>query len=388
MKRRALFRAGALAASWAFAACTSGGFPVLAPRNEYALYRESRVAPSIDARLAAAQRYLRQNPRGRFEQRVKAWFEPAEARFFERAYHSAPELERYLRALPDGPHAKRAAERLAELALARQYAERREARQSERFAATLKALAEADAGRRNLGRQVQTWLSRLLSLGAAGGWGARTSELPHEFIFAYRMQEPKAVCAARKCVKSMRLGYAVPTPAGLKEREVELLVVLYLKDGGVRGASILGKALFTRLGEALLIRAIDDDDPQARAEAIARSVQFLQNSLQTELPFDACAQPVVSPVVVHRRCRGLNVVAIAGETAVDLDRIEVTPFVQAAPEGVEATQPAASSPEALPAPAVPKMPAPAEQNGALPAKDAGRARPTPENAERPPQSTP
>lgn len=328
--------AASLLAQFSAACATRGVSSVLAPRDEYALYRRSRVAPTIDERLVAAERYLRENPSGRFHREVSDWFGPAEERYFVRAWNSVPALERYLRALPEGPHAGRAEERIAELALAQEYAERREARSSERFSKALKALADADAGRKNLGRHVQRWLAHLMSLGAEGGWGARTHELTHEFIFAYRMQEPEAVCGPDQCVKQLLLAYSVPTPAGLLERRAELLIVLHLRDGGIRGASLAGKALFTRLGEALLLRAVDDDDPQARAEVIARSVQFLQNSIQTELPFDGCARDVVSPVVVHRRCRGLDVMAVAGETSSDLDRVDVTPFDEPSNDSVPA----------------------------------------------------
>ena len=60
--------------------CGCGGF-VTSPAD-YTAYRATRVAPTLDARLSAAERYLASYPDGAFVAEVRASFDRAEPVFF------------------------------------------------------------------------------------------------------------------------------------------------------------------------------------------------------------------------------------------------------------------------------------------------------------------
>ncbi len=69
--------------------------------DDYAAYRATRVAPSVEGRIQAAATYLERFPKGEFEPEVRAYFERAEPIFLrdEEGEHLGP---RALRPRPSG----------------------------------------------------------------------------------------------------------------------------------------------------------------------------------------------------------------------------------------------------------------------------------------------
>ena len=83
--------------------CGSVTKQLTADVDDYDLYRQTRVAPTLEHRLQASHRYLRKVPHGRWHAEVGEWFEQADAAHYERIRDSLPRLQRYLELLPDGP---------------------------------------------------------------------------------------------------------------------------------------------------------------------------------------------------------------------------------------------------------------------------------------------
>src|SRR5215216_2085337 len=80
----------------AFAASNCAVLPTLTESPEsYALYRSARVAPTLEERLQAAQRYLREVPNGPHTQQLRVWFAGAEEKYFLQAFTRLPNLYAY-----------------------------------------------------------------------------------------------------------------------------------------------------------------------------------------------------------------------------------------------------------------------------------------------------
>ena len=210
---------------------------LLANAGDWDAYRRVRTSTSVEERLSHSQNYLAGQPKGRYRDEVKAWYDESETRYFEHARKTRSGLLEYLEILPRGPHAKAARERLAELDLARKYEKRREERLSEEAGALLEKLSDADALRKTVVREIGLWSKQLASIRS---FGDRTSALPHELIYHFRLEPPEGHCASGHCKKSVGLDYAIPDSGRLRARKVVFDVVLELEQGGVSSATVTG----------------------------------------------------------------------------------------------------------------------------------------------------
>jgi hypothetical protein len=295
------------------------GARLTADRRDYVLYRETRVAASPELRLAASGRYLKERPNGRFHAEVAQKFMESEARFFAQAYDRPSLLRAYLRALPDGPHARDAAARLDEFGLMNRF-RARDAAASESFVKRVESeLVGAENGRQALVREVTT----LASLMASSRFGVPTSELQHELIFRFRLSPPAGSCLESRCTKAIHFEYAVPDAGKLIPRAVDLVLAFQLERGNVVGMSLSGRGLFTRLGEAVDRVAIANSNLLARTESIARAAQLLDNATSGAFPGAQCQREVIAPVVLARECRGLRLTVTAALDPGEDDRLEV-----------------------------------------------------------------
>lgn len=290
--------------------------------GDYALYRRTRTAETAEARLTASAEYLEKMPEGRWRAEVKRWFERAEPRYFAWAERSTPRLERYLGVLPRGPHASAARERIAELDLGARIKRQRDESVLEEALAVEGKLADAAAMRRALVTAVTDWTRRLSTIES---WGQPTSELDHELLFRYRMQEPAARCADERCSKLLELPFAIPDGGKLRARKALMEIELGLYRGTVVRARLAGPELWSRLSEASELRPVRPDDAQARAEAIARSVQIVEGALPASLGRVECRREPVSPVVLLAEC-GVRVTMRAGTTAELDDELVIEPI--------------------------------------------------------------
>lgn len=318
MRRRTLALATALGLALGGCAVTSR---VTASREDYALYRETRVAANLERRLAAGGRYLREQPEGRFRREVERWFAEAEPRFFAQAHDRPSLLRAYLRALPEGPHAKQAAARLEEFGLLNQFRARNTAA-SEAFVDRVQSeLVAAEAGRQALLREVSVLASLLAK---TRSFGQPTSELPHELIYRFRLSAPPGRCSEERCEKSLHFAYAVPDAGKLTPREVHLVLALDLERGLVRRVSLAGPALFSRLAEAVDRAPISSSNLLARTEGIARAVQILDNATASAFSAAECRREVIAPVVFTRACHGVTFTASAAVEPGGDDRVEIS----------------------------------------------------------------
>ena len=290
--------------------------------DDYRSYRRTRLAPTLEERLGAGQRYLRDFPHGDYRDEVRRWFLPAEKHYFRLAWNNLPRLRAYLDAMPDGPHAEAVTDRITELDSRRIYADRREQRMlnvAHGFEARLESAAQQ---RREFLREFGA-LVRLL--GATRSFGEPTSELDSELLLRFRVHQPPGICQADQCSKLFSFPYAVPDGNALATREARVTLDITLQRGLVQSISLSGPELLTRVAEAVQVRAIPDQNPQARAEALGQALDLVADALDSPLPRAHCEIEVVSPVVLARRCDGVQVLVVAGTEPGAPDRLSVAP---------------------------------------------------------------
>jgi hypothetical protein len=292
--------------------------------DDYQLYRATRLASTLEERLASANQYLNRMPDGAFRSEIERWFVPQEKKYFRRAWKSLPRLRAYLGAMPDGPNADAVAERIVELELEQQFAKNRDERELEAARRVTRALDSAADARRHFLREFSKWVDALASIKT---FGEPTSALDHDFIYRFRLSEPAGKCNGDRCRKMLSFPFRVPSEKILLEREAIAEVELELDGDGLTAAKIVGPALFSRLDEAIELRAVAPDNAQARAEAIARAAQMVGRAVEAELPAKECERQPVSPVILWRACRGIEIVVTAGTTLEEDDRVEVRPLV-------------------------------------------------------------
>ncbi len=296
---------------------------LLADRHDYALYRATRIAGDVETRLGASQRYLREEPQGRFRGEVMAWFKRAEPRFFRAAKDRPSLLRGYLRVLPDGPHAASVRARLEEFEILNAYRARREAA-SERFISRVQSeLERAEAGRRALLAELTTLAHALAALRS---FGQPPSQLSPELGEQLGLPGLASDCVDAPCTKEFQVSYAVPEGTKLAPREARYTLALTSKSGLVQGLTLSGPELFSRIGEAVDRRPIAASDISARAEAIARAVQVVENAIESELPLSECGREVLAPVVLERECRGVRFRMSAALDVGGDDQLQIEPL--------------------------------------------------------------
>lgn len=295
-----------------------------AGRDEYRLYRTSRVAPTEEQRLGAANEYLTRYPEGAYRDEVREYFVPAEEAYFYGSRDSLPKLRAYLAAMPSGPRAKAVASRIVELESTRAAYERRDQRFLQKAEHIENTLAGAAESRRAFLAEVTEW-SRLLA--GIRSFGEPTSRLDHELIYRFRITEPHGVCAADRCRKQIALAFEIPDAGKLRKRDVSSSLELELDANGLVRARFSARELMSRVGEALELRPIAADDLQARAEAIARAVTVFSTAVEAHLPEARCGRAPVSPVVLLRECDGVRLSLLAATSSEEHDAL----VVEAAP---------------------------------------------------------
>jgi hypothetical protein len=297
--------------------------PTLTERpEEYHLYRAARVAPTLEERLNAAQRYLRQVPNGPHTKQLRHWFGPTEERYFLSAFNRLPNLYAYRDALPNGPHIEDVKSRILALESKRAGLVTRASEENERILTTQAHLRDVDAQRRAFVTTFKDWTARIIKIKS---FGEPTSELGDETIFAFRLSEPRGSCQGDSCRKLLQLAYEVPGERELVKRAALLEVQLELERGLLQRARLAGPELWTRLAEALALRPLPNPTPEQRADAVNRSAMLVRALLESTLPAAECEVTAVAPVVLERKCRGLRARMLAGQSATEDDSIEIAP---------------------------------------------------------------
>jgi hypothetical protein len=289
--------------------------------GDYASYRRTRLAVTLEERLGASERYLREHPNGDYSDEVRAWFRPAEKRYFKLAWNTLPRLRAYLDAMPHGPHADAVTDRITQLESRSVFADRREQRILQHARSIEERLASAAEQRHTFLREFRT-LTRLL--GATRSFGEPTSELDSELLLRFRVQQPAGQCANDYCTKTFSFPYSVPGDDGLVDRIAQVTLEITLDRGLVKKVALSGPELLTRLSEALQVHAVAADNPQARAESLGRAQDFIDEALDEPLPKTRCRSDVISPTILARRCDGVVAEVIAGLDPTEPDRLSAT----------------------------------------------------------------
>lgn len=197
----------------------------VATPNDYADYRRVRLGRTLDERLAAAWAYLKERPDGRYHARLKAYFEGAEPLYFKVRRRTAPGLEAYLGALPDGPHA---AESLGELMGLRNES-RREALASRATRATILRIAREEKSREKARGMVEWWIRAMLD---PAPWRGTFSDAPAEVLVRFRLSAPEPKCApvgeGQRCTKASSQAFRVRGPAGELDAKLNVKLEILL----------------------------------------------------------------------------------------------------------------------------------------------------------------
>jgi hypothetical protein len=184
---------------------------LIAPHAEYAAYRPTRTAVSLDERLEKAREYLDRYPEGTFAPEVRAFLDRGEAAFYAAHADSIDGLEVYLRAMPTGAHAAAARERLAQL----------RARKAEREETGVATIAEAkhvaqEHSRARIREVFAHWIDALLD---PAPWQGPLLEAPRELIVPWSLSLPSPSCApmeppedgaVTRCKKTLDLAFSLP----------------------------------------------------------------------------------------------------------------------------------------------------------------------------------
>lgn len=294
---------------------------IKASPSEYAAYRRVRLASDHAERLVWASSYLQQYPDGVFRAEVQQWFGPAQTRFMRWAWDDAERLGRFLARLPDSPYASIAAKRRATLLAHREAAERAEAQLLEQAERRQAQLDQAAAERRRFIERYKRWIRWAVEEAPFG-----QTELGSALEDLDRAEELSLECEADACHVRQLWGFQIPVEGKLETRGVTVQLRLVL-DGaqGLRAVGISGARLLDRLGEAVSLRAVDPQDAQARAEAIAMALTVSRAALDEAGMGPSCEVAAVTPVVLHRQCAARSVQLVAAEMLVDDDWVWVTP---------------------------------------------------------------
>ncbi|HEX6765455.1 MAG TPA: hypothetical protein VF103_08260 [Polyangiaceae bacterium] len=341
------------------AGCSVGN-QLVAGRGEYELYRDTHLAMTLEARLAAGNRYLKSDPEGRYAPEIKAWFEPAEQSYVGAAWNSLPRLRAYLQAMPDGPSSERVKARAEELEATIGFAAKHEKQEKARIEEIQVNLERAAEQRKAFLDDISGWIR---TLSAVRSWNKPLAELDPQVLARFGGDRASDSCVDELCSKAFTPRFAIPVKEKIVPREAAYSVELVVKGGAVIEARVRGRELFSRLGEALDKRAVSFSDPQSRAEGIGRALGLVTNALDGSFAAEGCEHPAVSPIVLERACGGVRVVATAALTTGDDDVIGFGPATpppeppKAPAKGAGKAPPA--KPKAPNAPKPPAAPAPA-----------------------------
>jgi hypothetical protein len=301
---------------------------------DYRDYRATRVAPTLEKRLAAAQRYLEQRPTGVFHTEVRGWFIRAEDAFYSSKKGSRTGLAAYLDALPRGPHKEAAAQRIEALDAISRSAE------LDKLAAGVEARVSGPGAlaRTQVRKELDAWLSRFLDPKV---FRAPMSQAKADLVIPFSLSLPAPRCeilepaqgrAARRCAKLLELPYEILKPEGPEPREATVeITVLEDAFGTPLEATLGGPDLFLRLEETYRIVPMASDDPAQRAAAAARAAAFVRRVFAHAVSDgERCARPAQGPAAVRLACEGMQVEVFPASTPGEDDTIVMVPV---APRG-------------------------------------------------------
>jgi len=304
--------------------------PVTTSTAEYSAFRTTRISPTIEGRIVAAARYLARYPDGTFATEVRAFYTMAEPLYFEQHRSTAEGLHVYLAALPRGPHAAEARQRLERLVEKGPSAEggfdRAVMGTNERLGKM--ALARGTA-REQITRSVRAWLD-------PEAFARPLSEAKSQLLVPWSLTLPWPRCTwndevpggEMRCAKLHELPYDVVKGEGTEPRQATVeVVVVEDAQGRPRRVTIGGPDLFVRLEETFTGRAIEQGDPSGRAAGVSRATALVRSEFSAQISDDpACRKRTRAPRVLELACGGMRVVVEAALDSTEDDRIVIGPM--------------------------------------------------------------
>lgn len=297
--------------------------------NDYGAYRATHAAPTFEARLEAASRYLREHPDGVFRDEVEAYFKRAEPVFFEAKKGSRDGLKDYLAALPNGPHRVDAEAMLRSLE-ATERAKRDEASLS--AAEIEQRLGRAAGERARVRESIEAWIERFLDTAV---YKSPLFEAKRDLILAWSLSLPWPKCAsieglagARRCDKIIEMPYTVPVRGGVAEVHQATIEIAVMEDGpGVPlQITVGGPALFLRLAETFVATALDATDGDARKDANSRAVKLVEKVFARAVSADAaCKKAPDGASELALACKGMSVTVKPAQAQGEDDLIVIAP---------------------------------------------------------------
>ncbi len=291
--------------------------PITAGSGDLADYRAFRVASAPGTRLARAQKYLDQHPRGAFATEVRAAWEDEEPRYFARAQASQEGARRYLVDLPDGPHAAAALALLTALGSTMQDAELRDIARKSRYDDA--KLETAAVQRRAVGEAILGAVGVLLDeevYGTPRGNGPPA-------LRTLMMGRTAATWGAVPAQREEDLYFLLPTRPDRESRLLSLDVTLAETGGVVTGGTVSGPDMLVMWAEADQIVKLDPSSAEDRTEAHVHAMDRLEGALERRFPAGECPDVRVDSELYHRSCKGWEALVIAGGEAGRKDSIVI-----------------------------------------------------------------
>jgi len=278
------------------------GCATVAGRDDYADYREVRMAEAEDERRHAIAQYLNAHPDGAWAGELRAEHDAAEREVYEANKSGVEGLRYYLRVYPEGQFAEQAQARLAALESVRTNRQR-----------------EADVDREVIReRREQTledrrqWATTAISfwtriLLGVSEWGKPIGEVAaahEEFDEAFRADPPPR-CSESECIKYYELDFAVPVPGQTRiERQIRLVLRLRF-DGDnrelVRAEMLMPDRGFSRWYELSNAQFLETADPEQRQHSIDWALERLIPWVREQAPqaqaVDVVPEPIDPPTV-------------------------------------------------------------------------------------------
>lgn len=325
-RRRAALLAAGLAAAACAAGCTAGK-AFYAGASDFGAYRDTRVAATEEARLAAAGKYLREHPTGAYVDEVKSDFAEREEAYFAACKGDVDRLERYVELFPDGPHA---AEAKSAIRVKRDRANQPDALDVA-AAATQERLDAMARGRERARAVLLEWLDRVI---APAVFSAPLPDGPLVVPFSLGLPSPRCTSVdpedgvARKCVKLIEEDFSFPRAGTFVEHALLFDVSIDMDPSGApRAIRVAGPELFTRFEETFIEARGAGDDTDRRINAIERVIESLTNVFDANVSNDSgCVKrDLAASEVLHLSCGGVDVRAIAGRDAGEDDVVHVRP---------------------------------------------------------------
>jgi hypothetical protein len=278
----------------------SAGCSIFAAKDDYAAYRQIRVAQTDRERAVAMAHYIEEHPEGEWASSVQKKRARAEDPLFESSKATIDGLRFYLEAYPEGKYAEQARARLEALGTV---AERKQTEQKAEREVEREQREEAINRRRQwASRAVSFWVKTLLEVDRWGQPIAAVAKNNPEFNRAFG-KNPRPRCSRTECIKFYQLRYGIPVPGQTQiERTVELLLRLKLEEGKlVRAEVLMPEKGFSRWFELEKQTLVTDEDPAQRNEAIEFALSRIVPAVKAAAPgasnYDVIPEPIEPPEV-------------------------------------------------------------------------------------------